>query len=469
MSAKQRLTWRNLDLQYQASAASQIARFAHSLSYDDIPADVIHHAKRSLLDGAGCAIGGLVAPGLAACKDVVEQLGGIQEATIIGSGIKTSAMNATLVNSFAMRFLEYNDVGGGNHNQEAIPALLAVSERSKKSGRDFLTSMILSYEVGARVVQALPGASAGWDKHGWSTDARAGINMPPAIGRLMGLSEEQIAHAIAICASRGVPLGILDADREENSMAKNLRFGFIAREAILACMLAAKGMTGPLMVVEGDGGFNLGIVGGEMNLQSLVDFTGWRMRETRHKRLCANGSTQGHVHATIDIVVENDLNPSDIESVLIRAGAREARHTTALPKRYPRNAETGDHSAYYANAFAIKYRNFGPESANPIHFTDPEIVDLIERVTVVNDPELPARGREGISEIRTRDGRIFKKRLNALVEPMSDSELEAKFSEMALIEMDRSKAQEIVDTIWNFEDAAGVGHLMQLLSFQAQR
>jgi 2-methylcitrate dehydratase len=469
MSAKQRLTWRNLDLQYQASAASQIARFAHGLSYDDIPADVIHHAKRSLLDGVGCAIGGLIAPGLAACKDVVEQLGGIPEATMIGSGVKTSAMNATLVNSFAMRFLEYNDVGGGNHNQEAIPALIAVSERSKKSGKDFLASMILSYEVGSRVVQALPGASAGWDKHGWSTDARAGINMPPAIGRLMGLSEEQIAHAIAICASRGVPLGILDADREENSMAKNLRFGFIAREAILACMLAAKGMTGPLMVVEGDGGFNLGIVGGEMNLQSLVDFTGWRMRETRHKRLCANGSTQGHVLATIDIVVENDLKPSDIESVLIRAGAREARHTTALPKRYPRNAETGDHSAYYANAFAIKYRNFGPESANPIHFTDPEIVDLIERISVVNDPELPARGREGISEIRTRDGRILKKRLNALVEAMSDSELESKFFEMALVEMDRSRAQEIVETIWSFENAVGVSDLMQLLSFQAQR
>jgi 2-methylcitrate dehydratase len=285
----------------------------------------------------------------------------------------------------------------------------------------------------------------------------------------MGLSEEQIAHAIAICASRGVPLGILDADREENSMAKNLRFGFIAREAILACMLAAKGMTGPLMVVEGDGGFNLGIVGGEMNLQSLVDFTGWRMRETRHKRLCANGSTQGHVLATIDIVVENDLKPSDIESVLIRAGAREARHTTALPKRYPRNAETGDHSAYYANAFAIKYRNFGPESANPIHFTDPEIVDLIERISVVNDPELPARGREGISEIRTRDGRILKKRLNALVEAMSDSELESKFFEMALVEMDRSRAQEIVETIWSFENAVGVSDLMQLLSFQAQR
>lgn len=468
MSFTQKLTWQNLDLQYRASAAAQIARYAHAFTFDAIPQDVVHHAKRSLLDGIGCAIGGLVAPGLSACLQVVEELGGPAEATIIGTGRRTSAMNATLANSFAMRFLEYNDVGGGNHNQEAIPALLAVSERGKRSGKDFLAAMVLSYEIGARVVQSVPGASAGWDKHGWSTDARGGINMPAAIGRLMELTETQIAHAIAICASRGVPLGILDADREENSMAKNLRFGFIAREAILASMLSERGMTGPLMVIEGDGGFKQGIVRGEMDLQALVDFSGWRMRDTRHKRLCANGSTQGHVHATIEIVIENDLKPSDIESVLIRAGAREARHTTALPKKYPRNAETADHSAYYANAFAIKYRNFGPSSAEPVHFTDPEIVDLIERITIVNDPDLPPRGREGISEIRTRDGRNFKKRCNALVQPMSDEELEQKFMEMAIREMDASRARAIIDRTWSFETAPSVSDLMQLLSFRAK-
>jgi 2-methylcitrate dehydratase len=468
MSFKQELTWRNLDLQYQASAAFQIARYATGFTYENIPDDVVHHAKRSLLDGIGCAIGGLAAPGLAACLSVVDHLGGAPESTVIGSGRKTNAMNATLVNCFAMRFLEYNDVGGGNHNQEAIPALLAMSERDGKSGKDFLAAMILSYEVGARVIQAVPGASAGWDKHGWSTDARGGINMPAAIGLLMGLSETHIAHAIAISASRGVPLGILDADREENSMAKNLRFGFIAREAILSCMLAQQGMTGPLMVIEGDGGFKGGILRGEMDLQALVDFTGWRMCDTRHKRLCANGSTQGHVHATIAIVIENDLKPSDIETVLVRAGAREARHTTALPKKFPRNAETADHSAYYANAFAIKHRNFGPNSADPIHFTDPDIVDLIERISVVNDPELPPRGREGISEVRTKDGRKFVKRCNALVEPMTDSELENKFNEMALKVMEDSRARAIIDVIWSFETARSVNPLMELLTFPAR-
>ena len=138
-----------------------------------------------------------------------------------------------------------------------------------------------------------------------------------------------------MCSSdlRGVPLGILDADKEENSMAKNLRFGFITREAITACLLAREGFTGPLRVIEGDGGYRDGVLRGEMDLAALVDFSGWRIRDTRFKTLCVNGSSEGHVKATMEIVIENDLKPSDIERVRIRASAREARHTTALAKK----------------------------------------------------------------------------------------------------------------------------------------
>jgi 2-methylcitrate dehydratase len=461
----QQLTWQNLDLQYRASVAYQLARHAAALRFEHLPTDVVHQAKRILLDGLGCAIGGYVAPGRPACEAVVRALGGEPEATVFGSGLRTSAINATLVNCFMTRFLEYNDVGGGNHNDEAIPSLLAVSEKHGCAGQDFITALVLSYEIGARVIAAVPGGSAGYDKHGWSTDARGGLNMPPPLGKLMGLNVDQIAHATAVCASRGVPLGILDADKEENSMAKNLRFGAITREAILACMLAKEGFTGPLRVVEGDGGFRDGILGGEMDLQALVDFTGWRIRDTRFKRLCANGSTQGHLHATLGIVIENDLKPSDIASVVIRAGAREARHTTALPKKYPRNAETADHSAYYANAFAIKERNFGPDSADPRHFTDPVILALIEKIEVRHDPELPARGRAGISEITTNDGRKFQKRCDALIEPHSDRELEDKFRGMAETYMSPTQIQHAFDVIWSIDKAANMDELAKIMIF----
>src|SRR5215470_12975567 len=114
MSSRQQLTWQDLDQQYASSVVRQFSRYALALRFEDLPADVVHHAKRSLLDGLGNAIGGYAAPGRAACEAVARALGGPPEATIFGSGFRTGMVSATLVNCFMIRFLEYNDIGGGN-------------------------------------------------------------------------------------------------------------------------------------------------------------------------------------------------------------------------------------------------------------------------------------------------------------------------------------------------------------------
>ncbi len=120
------LTWQNLDLVYRSSIAYQFARYALTLNYESLPQDVVHQAKRCLLDALGCAIGAYHAPGRPICEALVKELGGPEEATVFGSGLRTSAPNATLVNSLLVRFLDYNDIGGGCHNSDAIPAILAV-------------------------------------------------------------------------------------------------------------------------------------------------------------------------------------------------------------------------------------------------------------------------------------------------------------------------------------------------------
>jgi 2-methylcitrate dehydratase len=476
MTLPRDLAWQNLDLVYRSSISYQFARYALGLNYELLPSDVLHQAKRCLLDALGCAIGAYDAPGRPICEAAVQELGGPEEATVFGSGLRTSAPNATLVNSFLVRFLDYNDLGGGGHNSDAISGILAISEREKAGGRDFLTSLVISYELGERVKEGVKGsfgegkASRGqWG--GWTNDTRGGLNMPPALGKLMGLNEDQIAHAIGICASRSFPLGIHDADREENTMAKNLRFGFVVYDAILSCMLAKKGFTGPVRVVEGDSGFRQVILNGDMDLERLVDFSGWRILHTRHKSLCANSNTQGHILATLAIVKEHDLKPEDIAAVRIKAGLRESRHTTTFSKKYPRNAENADHSAFYANAIAIKERAFGPESFEPEKFTDPVVLDLIERITVEPDPSMPPEGYQGISEITTKDGRRFQNRVDTphgfADDPLTDGELEDKFREMATKYMGKAQIQKIFDTVWNVERLKNMGTLSKLMVFQS--
>jgi 2-methylcitrate dehydratase len=320
---------------------------------------------------------------------------------------------------------------------------------------------VISYELGARVQESVLGASL-WDR-GWTSDVRGGLNMPPALGKIMALTEEQIANAIGICTSHSLPLGILDTHREENTMTKNLRFGFVAYNAILSCFLAKRGFTGPVRIVEGESGYRQVILQGDMDLERMTDFSGWRILKTRHKCLCINVTTIGHVLATLEIVKEHDLKPEDIATVRIKTCFRDYLHTTTPAKKYPRNAESADHSAFYANAIAIKEKTFGPESFKPEKFNDPVILDLIEKITVEPDSSMPVYSYRGISEIITKDGCRYSKSMDLPHglgdDPLTDGELEDKFKEMALKYMSREKIQKIVDMVWNVDGIDDIGEL----------
>ena len=462
------MAWKTLDLAYRSSISYQFARYAVGLEYETIAPGALHQAKRSVLDTMGCAIGAYMAPGRLMCEAAAKELGGREEATVFCSGMRTNVLNATLINSFLVRFLDFNDAGGGGHNSDCISSLLAVAEKGKASGKEFLTGVIISYELGQRVRDSAT-HHYGLEEKGWLGDTRGGLSMPPAIGRLMRLNEDQIANAVGICGSHTFPLGILDTHREELSMAKNLRFGSICYDAILACTLAKQGFTGPIRVVEGEGGVKQVIYQNEMDLDSMTDFSGWRIIKTRHKSLPANYVTQGHVALTIAIVKENDLKPEDIKTVRITVGARELEHTTYVAKKYPRNAESADHSAYYTNAIAIKERDLGPDQYLPEKFTDAVVLDLIEKITVVSDPKLPKSTYAVTSEITIKDGRHFKKQAaipkGHYDDPMTDADIEAKVRKMAAKYMPEKQIKQIIDTVWNLEKVDDVTDLIKLMVF----
>jgi 2-methylcitrate dehydratase len=253
-------------------------------------------------------------------------------------------------------------------------------------------------------------------------------------------------------------------------MLKNLRFGFGACHAILACMLAKRGFTGPIRIVEGDSGLRDVVLKGEMDLERLTDFSGWRILNTRHKCLSVNGSSLGYLLATLSLVKEHQLRPEEIATVRIKASLREYNHTTTPAKKYPRNAENADHSAFYMTAIAIKDRTIGPEQITPEKFVDPVVQDLIERITVEPDPTMPSKGFQGSSEITTRDGRRFFMRVDTPHglgdDPLSDQELENKFREMASRHMREKQIRKIIDTVWNVDHLQDMGSLASMVVFE---
>jgi 2-methylcitrate dehydratase PrpD len=185
--------------------------------------------------------------------------------------------------------------------------------------------------------------------------------------------------------------------------------------------------------------------------------------------LCISLGLIGGVLATLAVVKENDIKYDDVEKVQIKLGLHNVYHHTTAAKKYPRNAESADHSAYYANAIAIKERRFGPDLFEAKHFTDPVVLDLIDRMTVEVDPDIPSWGIAGKSIITTRDGRRFEKSVDnphgASGDPLTDVELEDKFRDMAVKYMDIQQIQEIFDTIWNLEKLDDMNRLTRLLVF----
>jgi len=374
-----------------------------------------------------------------------------------------------------VRYLDYNDLGGGGHNSDAIPALLATAESLCRRGKDLLTAIVLSYELGQRWIMAVNTGDLYEDykrlsKSGWCMDVRGGINVPPALGWLMDMTEEQIASAIGATVVRSNPMNHLDADQEDYVMSKNLRFGFVAYDAIMSCKLAKIGFTGPPRALEGQYGYGHTILNNIFNPELLyAPIESYHILETSFKPLCVNYTTQSSVQCTIALVKEHNIQAHDIEGIHLIVAEREAYHTTAERKKYPQNGETADHSLFFANALAAVEKDFGPNSFNDEKYNNPLVLDLTERITYEVSQEWSGFSNGGASCITLKNGKVYKKLIDVphgyFTDPLSDSELETKFAEMAVKNMPSDQIEKLIKAIWNFEDIKEVNDIMPLLVF----
>ena len=465
------------------TVARELAKFGLKLKFEDLPQEVIHEAKRALLDALGCAVGGYPSLASKIMQEVTKELGGPKEATVIGSGLRTSSLNAILANGVMVRYLDFNDtyqipVGNtvlGNHPSDMIAAILAVAEREKSKGQDVITAMVLGYELSARFNDCMITPSnveaPTIEEKGWNTDTRGAFIMPVVTGRLLGLSEEEMEQAIGISGSHNMVLGILDATGEEYTMTKNLRFPRTAYGGLMAALLARRGFTGPRRVIEGNKGFVKSVMRGDFDIEKLTEPIGrFKILDTMYKYVAADATTHGHVTATLQLVQEHKIKPQDVVEVKIKAGTRCIDHTGDPVKRYPTNKESADHSSYYLTAIAILDRRVGPDQYTPKKLKDPKVREMIDKVKLKADPSLDRFGRAGISEIRTKQGAVYRQRVEyPKGDPrnlMTDQEIEEKFRAMAERFMTETQIKKVISTVYQLEKLETVNNLMRAMVFK---
>ena len=451
------------------TVSRKMASFAVGLRYEDLPKEVTQTAKRFLFDAMGCGFGGYKVEDAEIVRQVVEEMGGNPEATVIGSGHRTSAVNASLVNSLMVRAMDYNDIywkQDPSHPSDLIPAILAAAEKNGKLGKDILVGIVLAYEFEMRLCEfAIPGIR----ERKWHHATLTQFASPIAAGKMLDLSVEQMTHAIGISGSHNFTPGAVTAGKL--TMMKNTVDPMAVQSGVFAAQLAKKGYQGPEAIFEGKEGF-VDTFGGEFDLNILTDGLGksFRIMGCSMKAFPTEALTHSPITATLDLVHEEKIAPENVKKVIVHTIER-SKDILADPSKYkPTTKETADHSLPYVVAAAIVDGKITPEQFWPEKLKDEKIWALLPKIDVVADPELEKVFPElkaTIVEIQTKDGKIHRKRVNYpkgdYRSPMSEGDLLVKFNSLANPIFSTHKQKVIEDAVWHLEEIPQASDFMELM------
>jgi len=451
------------------SLARQISRFALGLKYEDLPSNVVHEVKRYLYDSIGCAYGGYSTHDVEIVKNIYSDMGGKAEATVVGSGEKIPAYNATLLNSLMFRALDFNDIywkQDPSHPSDIIPAALAMGERENKSSEDVIAAIVLAYEFECRLCEfAVPGVR----ERKWHHATLTQFVSPIVAGYLLGLNEDQMVNAMGISGSHNLTLGAVTAGKL--TMMKNTVDPLAAQSGIMAALMAQQGFSGTEQIFEGKEGL-MQTLGPDWDTDKLVGNLGdsFKILECSMKAFPCEALTHTHISATLKVVTEHDIKPDDIEEVTVTTIARAVDILFDAEKYQPTSRETADHSLPYCVAAAIVDRKITTDQFTDARIKDPQIQGVLPKIKGEASEEFEEmfpKKQPSKVEIRLKNGQEFSAQLDFPKgdprEPMSERDLDNKFKSLSSDLLSENRQKEIKDAIWNLESFQNIGEFMNLL------
>ena len=414
--------------------------------------EVLHHAKRAVIDlHAAMISGAVVAPATLLEKALAEELdrGGAR----LALGRKATVRAAALINGAAAHTTEVDDIyrdGIYHPGAPTIPAALALAQAHGASGAQFLRAVVVGYEISTRIGAAMGRAHYEY----WHNTGTIGcFGACAAAAELLGLDAARFAHALATVTTFSA--GLQQAFRMD-SMSKPLHAGRAAEAGLTAALAAREGVTGSLDVIEGEAGYGKAMSDGPDWDKALAtlgrDFHITRMTFKNHT--CC-----GHTFAAIDgalaLKAKMGLAAKDIQRV--RVGTYKAALDVAGYDE-PRTAAEGRFSLKYVVATALTHGSVRFAAFEPDRMENSATRDLMRRVEVAVDPQLDAAfpgQRAARVAIEARDGRreeFFQPtRIGDPDAPLSDTQLEAKFLELAGPVLGEAKAKALLARLWRLE------------------
>ena len=401
----------------------RFAAWANDWRSKPIPPEVLHHAKRAVIDWhAALFPGAVMAPAILLEKALRDELDN-GDATL-ALGRRATVRAAALINGTAAHTVEVDDIfrdGIYHPGAPTIAAALALAQSQAVDGEKLLRAVIVGYEISTRIGAAMGRAHYRF----WHNTGTIGcFGACAAAAELLALDGRRFANALATATT--FCAGLQQAFRMD-SMSKPLHAGRAAEAGVTAALAAREGVTGSLDVIEGEAGFG----------RAMADGPDWQ--------------------SALALQAKMGLQPAEIERVRVgtyRAGLEVAHYEA------PRTPAEARFSMKYVVATALTHGSVRLAAFEPPRLENEETRSLMKRISVAVDPDLDAgfpRQRAARVAIEARGGRreelLQPTRVGDPDAPLSDRALEDKYMELAGPVLGEGPARKLLERLWRLEAA----------------
>ena len=445
-----------------------LARYAARAKFDDLSAESRKQLPVHILDSLGCCIAALGAGPVQACREQVAEFGGTGPSTLIGGG-KANPIYAAFWHTALVRYVDFMDnflaQNETCHTADNFGVALTIADYVGGSGRDLMLGVALGYTVQSRFVD-----HANFMTRGFDHTAQLAFSHNAAAGRLLGLSEQQIGHAMAMAAVSDASFAVVRA--KPLSQWKGLASAQAALGAMNTLFLTRRGVEGPLQVIEGPLGIDH-LLGMKIDIE--WDKQGYEgVTESTIKKYNSMIHTQSAVHCMVELTRQKKLDPNRIVSIegeVFQLAFDFAGGGLYGVDKVIRTKEQADHSLPYLLSVALIDGEVTPAQFQPDRIVKPDVQALLKKVSIRPNDEFTAqypRKMPAKITIGLQDGTVIEHQVQdypgLASHPFTWEESVKKFDTLAAGRVDAGLSREIKDAVLSLESIQ-VRDLVNLLSY----
>jgi 2-methylcitrate dehydratase PrpD len=448
----------------------ELARYIAGAEFEALPPNVVRAAKQLVLDEIGCAFGGLSNNEVKLFIDYAKDIGGKPEITIVGDGGKVPAVTGAGVNAFAANTLDFDETYRNYSHPASYPVwtAIAMAERQGASGQDVITSIAAGYDIVNRIGDATR-ASLEFRKRNENFSFIA-FGAMTAAARILGLKEDALCDALGITAYTAPLVNLnLWIKGLPNSPIKGAVF-WQCQTGIEAALLAQRGFMGPPDALDKkDWGYAASVsdrcdwdgltykLGEEYYLEKYLSFKPWSSCRWHHPG----------IGMLLELLEEEKIDPMDIEEIVYKI------HSTLVSYApFHVTMPTTDFESMYSvpwafATIALGYQP-GPDWFAKERQDDSRVRELVKRVRLEEDPEVTRLHDDDPEKSFARivlkaKGKVYERQTEYAKgdpqNPMTQEELEAKFSNMAKPVIGDKQTERIIDTVNRLEELGDLSKL----------